>query len=355
MLGPQHVPSLIKFFDGVDAALSLKLLRPTAPDELALTNELCALMDERVQREEGLLKEFNIDALNAALADFGDDTKFEFRIDTHPHNPVFENKVSQADLGLVLEYHNEIIPEDSWSSAYLLQAKRLHRADKTGEYDERASFASVDVRQHERLCQLAKIFGNQYFRYILYCPPVSRLTPRAATKIRAPHSYEFSNRFNRHYFHDFQNIAEFLFCESYRKTGRIDAGIWLYENSDKPRGLMELHHKVPFHAKPFSWFLVQQFLATGCYQISYGHNQRIAQETDQIRKKAWILEHEKAVLIQRVASGNKAGIDEFLRRVHKAGTPDLPEITILPKYTLTIRATVGSSLPPDFRRAIVQE
>ena len=346
MLGLQHIPSLIKFFDGADAALSLKLLRPTAPDEPALTNELCALMDERVQREEGLLKEFNIDALNAALTEFGDDTKFDFRIDTHPHNPVFENKISQADLGLVLEYQNEIIPEDSWSSAYLLQAKRLHRADKTGKYDERASFASVDGRQHDRLRQLAKIFGDRYFHYILYCPPVSRLTPRATTKVRALHSSALSARFNGHHLHHFENIAEFLFFESYRKLGCIDAGIWLSDTSKKPHRLMELHCDLPFHVKPFSWFLVESFITPWYRQIRYN------QETD---KGVETKEDDNAMLIRLVASGSKTGIETFLRRVHETEKHDLPKITILPKYTLTVRATVGGSLPADFRRAIVQE
>ncbi len=355
MLGPQHVPSLIKFFDGVDAALSVKLLRPTAPDEPALTNELCALMDERVQHEEGLLKEFNIDALNAALAELGDDTKFEFRIDTHPHNPVFENKVSQADLGVVLEYQNEIVPEDSWSSAYLLQAKRLHRADKKGEYDERASFASVDIRQHECLRQLAKIFGDGYFRYLLYCPPVSRLTPQAATKVKALHSHSISERYNGHHLHHFECVSEFLFFEHYRKVGHIDAGMWLCSTEYKPQGLMTLHRDILFRAKPFSWFFVKAFTAPWLCHKRRHLREYIGNEKDEIRKKRAISELEEAELIHQVAIGNKSAIQTFLRRVHETKEIDLPEFTILPKYTLTIRATIGTSLPPDFRRAIFQE
>jgi hypothetical protein len=107
-------------------------------------------MDAGTQRREKLL-EFNIDRLNAALAACGDDMQFDVRIDTHPHNPIMEAFVSQSDLGLNVKYQNHVLPAENWLNAYLLQAKRLHRADRSGEYDDRASFKSVDRRQHDRL------------------------------------------------------------------------------------------------------------------------------------------------------------------------------------------------------------
>src|SRR5215216_715352 len=54
MIGPQHIPLLTAYFGGMDATLSGKLLRLVPPDEPALTNELCALMDAETQRRERL-------------------------------------------------------------------------------------------------------------------------------------------------------------------------------------------------------------------------------------------------------------------------------------------------------------
>jgi hypothetical protein len=172
MIGPQHLPFLITYFDGIDAALPGRLLRAVPPDEPALTNELCALMDADTKRREKLL-EFNIDRLNAALATCGDDMHFDLRIDTHPHNSRVEAHVSQSDLGLVIEYQNHALPAENWFRAYLLKAKRLHRSDRSGDYDDRASFRSVDHRRHDRLEAFAKQFGEEFFRYILYCQTIA--------------------------------------------------------------------------------------------------------------------------------------------------------------------------------------
>jgi hypothetical protein len=98
MISPQYLPLLMKYFDGVDAALSGRLLRAVPPDEPALTNELCALMDAATRCRERLL-EFSIDRLNDALAACGDDMRFDLRIETHPHNSRMEAFVSPKRLG----------------------------------------------------------------------------------------------------------------------------------------------------------------------------------------------------------------------------------------------------------------
>lgn len=88
--------------------------------------------------------------------------QFDVRIDTHPHNPRMEASVSQCDLGLIIEYQNHVLPAENWFNAYLLQAKRLHRADRSREYDDRANFRSMDRRQDARLEAFAKQFGEEF-------------------------------------------------------------------------------------------------------------------------------------------------------------------------------------------------
>lgn len=337
MIGPQHLPFLITYFDGIDAALSGRLLRVVPPDEPALTNELCALMDADTQRREKLL-EFNIDRLNAALAACGDDVQFDLRIDTHPHNPRMEAFVSQSDLGLIIEYQNHVLPDENWFRAYLLQAKRLHRTGGSGEYDDRSFFRSVDHRQHDRLEELAKRFGEEFFGYILYCPPVPHLTAHTATKVRALHTRNLSRPI-----YDYVGGLS-LFDYLKKNAGRIDAGIWLTPITTMPSRILDVHADAFQGASPFSWFFLEHLTNPPARARRDRGRLRPHREPEDEREK----------LIRDVVSGDSGAIDEFLRVADGEKARDLPQIAILPKSTITITVSVGASLPPDFRRAMLQ-
>lgn len=169
MLGPQHIGPIIRFFDSVDIALTSRLLRPVAPDEPALTNEFCALMDADTQRREHR-PEFTIDHLNSELAECGDNLNFKLQIDTHSHNAALEHLVSQSDFALILKYTNHVLPEESWKRCYLFQAKRLFRSAGPNAYNQGARFRSIDANQHKTLNHLTETFGEDLFYYFLYTP-----------------------------------------------------------------------------------------------------------------------------------------------------------------------------------------
>ena len=160
MFGPQHLTHLIAYFDGIDSALSQRMLRKHAPDEPALTNELCALLDAETQRSEER-PSYTADHLNADLTAAGDGLDIEVTIDTYPHNSAMERHVSQSDIGLVLEYENRILPKEDWSAAYLVQAKKAFRNPRSGEYDGRSTFQAVKPEQQARLERLSTILGSE--------------------------------------------------------------------------------------------------------------------------------------------------------------------------------------------------
>lgn len=124
MLTPYQLPLFVRYFDGIDLAVSRRLLRPVAPSETTLTQEFCALMDAGTQRREASLP-FDAEALQADLARPGDMVDVQISIETHQHGPRLEAYVSQSDFGLILEYQNTVLPEFNWKAAYLMQAKRL--------------------------------------------------------------------------------------------------------------------------------------------------------------------------------------------------------------------------------------
>lgn len=167
MFGPQHLTHLIAYFDGIDAALSQRMLRKHAPDEPALTNELCALLDADTQRSEGR-PSYTVDHLNADLSAVGDGLDVEVTIDTYPHNSAMERHVSQSDFGLVLEYENRILPWENWYAAYLVQAKKLFRNSRSDEYDGRSRFQAIKPEQQRRLERLSNLLGPDALLYCLY-------------------------------------------------------------------------------------------------------------------------------------------------------------------------------------------
>ena len=217
MFGPQHLKHVIQYLDGVDHALSQRMLRKHPPDEPALTNELCALLDAETQKSEGILP-YSLDQLNTDLAAVGDGLDFEVALDTYPHNTAMERHVSQSDFGLVLTYDNEVLPEESWSTACLVQAKRLFRSPISREYDYRAHFQAVDADQQTRLNRLASILGYGALRYGLYCPQTPTIPDTTRTQVRALHTRNLAGQI-----FDFGSGLALRDCLV--SKGGIDAGI----------------------------------------------------------------------------------------------------------------------------------
>jgi hypothetical protein len=341
MIGIQHIPHLVAYFDGVDAALSRTFLRPVPPDEPALTSQLCALMDAETQRREESLR-FNIDRLNEAIASCGDDLKFDFRIDTHQHSIKMENLVSQSDLGLVLEYRNFILPEETRIWSYLLQAKRLHPASPTLGFDEKSSFKSVDHLQHQRLLKLTERFGSHFFKYMMYCPPASHFSSTTIAKIRALHTRNLTRPI-----YDYSGgLALFEYVKSV--SGRVDAGIWLAPIEKSPARVLDLHNGAFEDTWSLSWFFLRHLT-----QPRSMDDQRPRSERG-MRPSIRGPNHENDDLIHGVVIGDRHAIEVFCETAREKDVAEVPDLKILPRSTITITASVGHSLPGDSRRAFEQ-
>jgi hypothetical protein len=339
LLGVQHVPLVVRYLDGIDEALSRTFMRPGPPDEPALTSQLCALLDAESQRREKLLR-FNIDHLNRALSACGEDLHFDFRIDAHPHSAKMENLVSQSDLGLVLNYENFILPEVSRRWSYLLQAKKLHPFNGYSIFDDRSSFRSINHAQHLRLLNIAKKFGEEHFRYMMYCPQVSAFAQPTATKIRALHTFNLSSRI-----YDYTSGLT-LFDYLKRVSGRVDSGIWLAPVESLATKILDAHSRAFEDVWPFAWFLVRHFISPSPTGDQRRHHQA-PPSTSSVPPKT------NDDLIYGVVTGDRHAIESFAS-AFQAHSGDLPSLTILPKSTITITASIGRSLPEDARKVITR-
>ena len=333
MLGPQHLQHLIRYFDEVDLVLSKPMLRKHPPDESGFTNELCALLDAETQAAEGKCS-YQLDDLNADLGAAGDGLDFEFTIDTHPHNAAMERHVSQSDFGLVLEYDNKILPEENWSRAYLVQAKRLFRNHRTGAYDGLARFRSVDTQQQARIEQLSKILGADAILYGLYCPPIDELPEIARIQVRALHARNLS----RNIFDYGNGLA---LRDTLRANGGCRSGMWLCPAVGKPIGLATLHNEAFRSALPLTWFIINHFFVGERWCLSF----------ERSRRETTLRSTSANSRIEGVVRGDDQAIQDLIQELSVAGEDKpVPAITVLPRHTITIRATVGRMLPPDTAR-----
>lgn len=335
MFGPQHLTHVIRYLDGVDHALSQRMLRKHPPDEPALTNELCALLDADTQRAEESLP-YSVDQLNADLAAVGDGLDFEVTLDTYPHNTAMERHVSQSDFGLVLTYDNRALPKESWSAAYLVLAKRLFRNTHSGEYDQRAGFQAVNADQQARLDRLSTILGKGSLRYGLYCPQTVSIPDQTRMQVRALHTRNLGGQV-------FDFGAGLALRDTLLSNGGIDAGIWLRSIDGKPTGLLGLHDEAFRSALPFTWFLIEHFTPRAPQGGFVGLTRRgpiLSEPSDNDR-------------VKRIVTGDKQAVRELIDELAEAGEEgEAPAtITVLPRHTITVQVTVGKSLPPDTARA----
>jgi hypothetical protein len=335
MFGPQHLKHVIAYLDGVDGALSQRMLRKHPPDEPALTNEFCALLDAETQRSEEILS-YGLDQLNTDLAAVGDGLDFEVTLDTYPHNTAMERHVSQSDFGLVLTYDNRVLPEESWSTAYLVQAKRLFRNPNSSEYDHRASFQAVDAEQQTRLDRLAAVLGDGALRYGLYCPPTPAILDTTRTQVRALHTRNLAGQI-------FDYGSGLALRDTLASNGGIDAGIWLRSIEGKPTGLLGLHNEAFRAALPFTWFLIEHFTPRSHHGSFAG-----------LMRGGPVLAGPRGDdRVRRLVTGDQQAVRELIDELVAAGEErEAPAtIRVLPRHTITVTVTVGRSLLLDAARA----
>lgn len=337
MFGPQHLTHVIAYFDGVDGALSQRMLRKHPPDEPALTNELCALLDAETQRIEGR-PAYGADQLNSHLAAAGDGLDIEVTLDTYPHNSAMERHVSQSDFGLVLDYENRVLPEESWSTAYLVQAKRAFRDPGSGKYDEKSRFEAANAEQQVRLDRLADILGHGALRYCLYCPPTPELTDIARTQVRALHTRNLTDRI-------FDYGAGLALRDTLVANGGINAGIWFAPIETKPARLVGLHDAAFRSALPLTWFLIEHFGP----RTHGGWDACLLRGSPLLANRGEGPNHR----VRGIVTGDDRAVRELVAQLSAAGEDrEAPgSITVLPRHTITIKVTVGKVLPPDLARA----
>lgn len=206
ILTPADIRCFLKFFCSVDNALSQRLSLLLYPDEEHLTSLLCELIDDRAS---------SLHRMAYGLADLNDDLfsnqsllRASITIETTAYTKKQENRYTQSDLGIVLNYEDRIDRRSSFRKGILLQAKKLFPSNPSG-YGLDSEYESFNEKQHDRLVTLLKKFstGNHVApepayncaRYLLYNPALNVLSTeekesvlRCQTVREANQIYDFS-------------------------------------------------------------------------------------------------------------------------------------------------------------------
>ncbi len=334
MLSPTAFELLIKYFDGVDSAVARRLSRKRPWLETALTSLLCDLLDDETQEDEPL--DYTLGALNTELRALDGLVEVHVRLETHEYPPAVERWVTQSDLGFVLEFNDLLLPDESWTASWLLQAKRLYPQSRNPlRYSESSSFDGVDAEQKKRIDQLVQQVGLPFIKYLLYCPRPIQLDDATRLKLTYLRNRTLSG-----------NIFDYTpGLQIHRELGLSDnslaAGLFVVSPDELPNTFGQVHSQVLNGVTPFSWFLAQQF-AGGRPEVGHrNHDERLRRRPDAPDDDGPDYDWAHGIV-----TGDPCAVDRVLTVFQDRSQP----IPFLPPHTLTVGVSIGRNIDPNERR-----
>jgi hypothetical protein len=185
VLGPYEVQCFSKYFKSIDSLISKRFLFGFLPNEEHVTSILCELLDERGSQLHPL--PYSLLDLNHDLKKNGGLLQADVSIATTDYDKYQERHSTQSDLGIVLEYRDNIEPNNSFINGVLIQAKKLFPA-KYANYDLSSAYESFDIEQYERLEKLNESYveigcGNECIKYLMYNPSLEGIPKHEQQKI----------------------------------------------------------------------------------------------------------------------------------------------------------------------------
>ena len=247
MLTPATLPLLVRHLDAVDEALSQRTAWQWK--EEALTELLCDLLNETRQPAYHLTYPFQ--ALQADLAAAAPLVDARIRIESHQYDKNVESRLTQSDVGLVIEAIDTIAPGRSTTTAVLLQAKRANPNPRTGDHDTTSVFAGYSSRQEERIQRLRSLLGVDAVQHLLYCPRGGNLASvdgqvlahlRTAGVARGIHDY---------------TLGQAKLEELRNNPNAFDAGLFVAQDLVATTTLRDLHATAFAGATPLAWYIAQ--------------------------------------------------------------------------------------------------
>lgn len=341
MISPAVVEPIIRHLDAIDEALSRRVTRKSRWEEPALTSQLCDLLDEETQGDERL--KYTFEELSTELGAIDGLVRVNFGIDTHEYDPTWEHWVTQADLGLVVRLEDRMIPENSWSASWLLQAKRAYPRNRTsGVFDETSRFPARDPQQQMRMERLVEVVGVPFVRYLLYCARPSDLDGLTRHKLAHLRNTSLSS-------HIFDYVLGLqLHRELMASDSSLAAGIFVASIDDCPRNIGDVHRKCLRGCLPLSWFLASHLDDNGWSEFVGRTPRRHARHSRRTPRHApgngesWA---------NGIVTGDPNAVKKLMDELDTKNAPPFP---MLPRHTITIRITAGPDENQEGARILLE-
>lgn len=246
------IKPLLRYFDAIDRHCTAGLMYKKPHSETTITQNLCFLLDREEQQQAAL--NYSFADLQKHLSELAGGLRID--ISTHEYNSAIENKITQSDLGLIINYINYYEPDLSWTESWLFQAKSLKPSGINPiTYTAESKFDSISKEQIERIKRLQSIVKTDFIRFMEYCPRAHLLNTSVRDKLIYYRNSAMSN-----------NTFEYaLGLELYdclvRAEQNLEPGIfisYIEENvkTKSYKSYLDIYKNFWHQSYPFSWFIL---------------------------------------------------------------------------------------------------
>ena len=278
-LTPRDAKLIIRYLDGVDDIISARLASGFNPHEDHLTSLLCEMLDDNLTSLSSL--SFPLSKLREELAADPKGLKVSLSIEVKKYPAHIERRLTSSDIGVIVNYRDNIVYNHSFEKGVLFQAKKLYRSGPDQPYSLRDSFKEFDVDQLLRLVKLQNDNDGKEMRhhgdhfllshYLFYCPRVDAYDEQSREEVHhliipssdifdyaeGWHKYELANEPVRHVPGMLASGLNWL-TDDYLER-KQDGEYSVKSRKDKPtaRQAFERYWEEVYS---FSWFLVYRML-----------------------------------------------------------------------------------------------
>lgn len=339
MIPIQAIQPLIKYLDAIDEHCTAGLLHKKPHIETTITQNLCSLLDQEEQQQATL--KYSFESLHKDLSQVAGG--LQVAIGTHEYNSAIENRVTQSDLGLIINYINYYNPNLCWTESWLFQAKSLKPSSSNPvNYTAESKFDSTSKAQIDRIEKLKKIVEADFIRFIEYCPRVHspKLSKSTQNKLICCRDLALADNI-----FDYALGLELRDC-LLRGEQNLAPGIFIshIENA-KPKSYLDLYKSFCKKSHPFSWFiLLRLYLGQVTPHLGYSHeNKDLSNRSSNISPANLIppinlSNNNRAALAHSIVRCDPEAIEYVLK---KLGDNE-GDFTLYPARTITINIRLGA-------------
>ena len=333
MLTLKALDLVTRYLDCVDSLVSSKLIDMPTIGETTLTDTVCLLLHD--QESSGHVLEFSLSDLRHALAGTSGNYKITISIENTQFTNMYENRVSQGDIGFKYKLINRYYPKQSFQRCWIAQAKKLTENSTPPHFDLTSKFGSFNLTQHNNMIAINEALDGIYLRYLYYIPRLVDLEPQA----RGALFQTVQENLGRH-------IFDYRFGERIKSTleeigSSLYAGIMIGDPDRRVTTMQEIYSNLLCGTVPFSWDLPMHIGLYGHVGMRQIFNSRMSGSLRGSEDERSSVSDD---IVCGVVSGDRAAVEKFYEILH---TERIENPKILPTRTVTINVEVGAGYDGD--------